>query len=151
MCIEWKLQDGTYSPYSCKHNHQIQEAWQCFKGGGEKTFKMQINIPSDPSVPRSKSRERTATIDFERMTVLHEGGWTSRVRRWDVQDLGSGSDTYAASWDHQPGNGNMVPTTLDSDPVDYTMVESSFFRQRDDAVESIISSHKHQIVQVCRI
>ena len=46
---------------------------------------------------------------------------------------------------------NVVPITLVPDPLDDTLVDISFFRQRDDGMKPLISRVTHQIVQVRRM
>jgi hypothetical protein len=143
---EWKdTSTGMYEAYASRESHHIEEAFKRFRGGGGgHTCEVQVEIPAHGAA-RGRKRERTAAIDFKKMTVSHEGGWTSRVRRWDVHT------PQAESWDHQDGNVLVVPITLDSDPLDYALVESAFFRQRDDGVNPIIRRDTHRIVQVRRI
>jgi len=45
----------------------------------------------------------------------------------------------------------VVPISQSSDPLDYMLVESAFFKPRDDGAKPLISSDTHQIVQVRRI
>jgi len=143
---EWKdTSTGMYEAYASRESHHIEEAFKRFRGGGGgHTCEVQVEIPAHGAA-RGRKRERTAAIDFKKMTVSHGGGWTSRVRRWDVHT------PQAESWDHQDGNVLVVPITLDSDPLDYALVESAFFRQRDDGVNPIIRRDTHRIVQVRRI
>ena len=51
----------------------------------EETFHVQLTIPSDPSVPGSRTREKTATINFKK--------WSFRTT------VGGGAGSDAGTWD----------------------------------------------------
>jgi len=137
---EWKDKDsGSYEPYESHDSYKIEEAFQRYKSGGDKSCVVHVHVGS------GRKRERAATIDFGTMTVSLDGRWSTRVRRWDAHVR------PPESWDHQDGNVAVVPITQSSDPLDYVLVESAFFKPRDDGKKPLISRDTHQIVQVRRI
>jgi len=135
------LYPGTYTKYPEEVSLAMEAAYRTDRSS---PFEMHLRIPIQ-GMASGKAKERTATFDFKEMKVSHDGGWSGRIRRWDVQT------PMADSWDHQDDEVKIVDIGLDDDECDRVTVESSVYKERADRRKPLISRDTHQMIRICRI